>query len=192
MPVFYKGIGPGTYWSGTDLRLVGLAPRAPGLSQSNNAIATHIADGLTDSSCYISLTSSYSVARDYAMNGRVPPSPTQPGHVYVIELNHPLSAPVVGVIDPVHQLVQAYGNPLIPGTYQHDGSQNLLLGIVDPANMGHHLSAHVSDPPGSARSRRPARRSKELEAVVMALRDAEILVVGTLPNVCFTRRYDVF
>jgi hypothetical protein len=190
MAIFYKGISPGTHWHGTNLRLTGLSPRPPGMSPSLDGLMRHICDGTTHS-CYISLSRSYGVARAYACMGRIPPSPSNSGHVYVVEINA-VSPPIAAVIDPVAEIASQNASSLARLSYHHDGDQNFLLGVVDPTNMSHHLASPVQDPPGSARPPRQAHLSKELQTLVSALRDAEILVAGTIPSTCFTIRHDVW
>jgi hypothetical protein len=192
MALFYKGIGPGTFHSGTDLRSAGLSPRDPNAwTSSIHPLMAHICDGTTIGG-YISLTRSFGVARDYAFMGRIPPSSAYPGYVWEIEIGLPLPSGVRAVLDPVCEVASTTsGTTLSNISYHHDGDQNFLLGVVDPSNMSHYLAAPVHDPPWSSRPSRPAHRSKELETIVMTLRDAEVLVVGDLPGTCFKRRHAV-
>lgn len=190
MAIFYKGIAPGTRLHGNNLLFAGLTPRNPGSAPSHSGLMSHICDGTTFS-CYISLTRSYGVARSYAFGGRLPPSQAVPGYIYEIELTIPLPSGM-NLIDPISETALQNGSPLASHTYHHDGDQDFLLGVVDPRTMGHHLSTSVRDPPGSSRPTRSAHLTKELETLVRALRDAEVLVAGNLPANCFKCRYEVW
>lgn len=190
MAVFYKGIGAGTHWSGVDLRSRGLVPRNPGATPGLNSLMEHIADGTTYS-CYISLTRSFGVARTYAFSGTVVPSNMNPGYIWEIELDHPLPGGLA-VIDPLAEIARHISDPLARYSYQHDGDQDFLLGVVNPRTMGAYLAQNAHDPPGSTRLPRQAHLSKELETLVRVLRDAEVLVAGNLPGASFRNRYVVY
>lgn len=111
-----------------------------------------------------------------------------PAFVYEIELDDPPSMQIE-VIDPVVELAKSSGSPLAHNTYHHDGDMDFLLGVVDPIRMKACLESEVRNPPGSGATPRPANLSITLETMVRALRDAEILVIGTIPstNVTATR-----
>jgi hypothetical protein len=49
----------------------------------------------------------------------------------------------------------------------------------------------VRFPPGMAGASRSPNLSIELETMVRALRDAEVLVVGNLPSACVTYRHPI-
>ena len=149
MAAFYKGVGAGTHLIKFDLRLSGLAPRRIGAQFSVNSLMTHIG-GATEHTPCISLTRSYGVARNYALTGQVVPTATSPGHVYEVEINAPPPGGI-RVIDPVVELAGHYVDPLANITYHHDGDMNLLLGVVDPPNMGMqiHLQIRCITLPGS-------------------------------------------
>ena len=97
------------------------------------------------------------------------------------------------VLDPVTEIVRSFPSPLSQFSYQHDGDQNFLLGVVDPPNLGlnMHLHARVREPAGQPGARTP-NLSDELRALIRALRDSEVLVIGTIPQSCFRNRYDVY
>jgi hypothetical protein len=192
MPLFFKGVGPGTHHSGRNLSSTGLSPRDPSAwTGSIYPLMAHICDGTTMSG-YISLTRSFGVARAYALMGRVPPTVSYPGFVWEVEINFPLPATVTDIIDPVGRTASTLGHSLGNFSYHHDGDQNFLLGVVDPVRMRRYRSAPVQDPPGSTRPIRTAHCSKELETIVRTLRDAEVLVTGDLPGSCFTKRHAVW
>lgn len=189
MPLFYKGVPANSYHSSVDFRLSGLAPRAPGGARTTNDILSHICDG-TITSAYISLTRSYAVAEEYAFTGRAPPTPADPGYVYEILIDDP-APPGVDVIDPMRAIALSQQNALMQNSYHHDGGQNVLLGLVAPVSMGYIRLSPVKDPPMSGRTPRAPYISRELEAMVRALRDSEVLVAGNLPRACFVNRHTI-
>lgn len=189
MALFYKGVAVGTHLHAQNLRLTGLGPRSLVGNPGVRTLMAHITHGTTTSG-YISLTRSYGVAKAYALSGTTPPTPANPGHVYEVEINDPLPAGLT-LVDPLCEIAVTLNNPRL-STYHHDGNQNLLLGIVDPATMRRHLTQFVADPPNSGRIQRQPHISLETEALVRTLRDAEILVSGNIPSGCFVERHDVF
>jgi hypothetical protein len=193
MPIFYRGAAVGTYWHRNDARLIGFTPQAPGVVPSINRLMGHIARG-TVSSPYISLTKSYGVALDYAVSlnyGQTTPTSVSPGYVYEIEIDDPPPAGLQ-ISDPIQEVAQILPMPLDLNPYQHDGLPTFLLGIVDPQNMAHFLTAPGPQPPPGTGTPRPPNLTIQLEALVRALRDAEILAVGNIPAVCVRNRFDVW
>lgn len=189
MALFYRGAGPGSYWHTNDGRLKGFSPHNPGGNPSSDCIINHIARGSTNSP-YISLTRSYAVARSYALAGPAGyASVSTPGYVYEIEVSDDKKAKV---LDPVVEIAQDLPKPWTSPCYQHDGKQSFLLGIIDPVNNLHHVQEHILTPPGTFGTPRAATLSSELEALVRALRDAEVLVMGNVPTALFRSRYDIF
>ena|SRR5262249_25767506 len=186
---FYRAIGVGTFHHGTDLRTTGIAPRRPGGQYNASGVMQHIARGATNSPC-ISLTKSYGVAEDYARNAsRAIPTSSNPAHVYEIDISDPPPTGVL-VVDPVNVIATQNQNPLASPSYHHDGNQSFLVGVVNPA--AHPSASSVVFPPGLGGTRRSPTLTIELEAMVRALRDAEVLVVGNLPQTCVINRYDVY
>jgi len=95
------------------------------------------------------------------------------------------------VIDPVIE-VSAHLNPLASPSYHHDGDMNFLLGVVNPNRMAAFLKNPILTPMGSTPTLRPANLSIELETIVRALRDAEVLIFGAIPNSRVVLRHDVY
>jgi hypothetical protein len=191
MPRFYKGVGLGTYLHGVDLRTSGLTARMPGSLYNIDTVMHHVARGTITTRC-ISLTRSYGVAEDYALNGRIlSPTAANPAFVYEIDIADP---PPTGmtVIDPVAVVAAGHSNPLVSISYHHDGDMEFLLGVVDPTKLVGHLSTPIRTPRGTTPTPRPAILSLPLETFVRALRDAEILVLDAIPsrNVVFC--HDVY
>lgn len=189
MPIFFRGAGLGTYWhpANNDARLHGFTPHVPGMARSHSRLMQHIAEATT-SSPYVSLTRSWGVALSYALNGRAPATQTDPAYIYEIEIDNPLPLGLV-LLDPVKEVVNAVPPPTgMP--YQHDGSPDFLLGIVDPIGQQQFLNQVRPHPPGGVS--RPPNLSLELTTIVRALRDAEIIVVGVVPANCVTGCIPVF
>ena len=152
----------------------------------------HIARS-TVNSPFISITRSYAVAWRYAMSSsaRVPTA-SDPAYVHEIEIQKPLPQGLK-LLDPVKEIAQALPSPIDLGPpYQHDGFPDFLLGIVDPRNMGHFLEQHSMQPPSSEGTPRPPNLTIELETLVRALRDAEILAHGNIPATSVKTRFEVY
>jgi len=190
MPIFYRGAGVGTYWHENDARLNGFTPKKPGAVHSIERLIEHIARADVNSP-YISLTRSYGVAYWYAVPlSRDTATETNPRYVYEIELSHPLPLGLQ-LLDPVKEVAAAAPEPL-EGMYQHDGLPDFLLGLVDPIEKEQYLKAPYLQPPPGGGTDRPPNLSKELETLVRALRDAEILAVGNIPAAYIRNRHNVW
>lgn len=194
MPLFYRGAGPGTYWHVNDARLTGFTAQAAGMARGINPLRLHIARG-TVSSPFISLTRSYGIAWHYAVySGKTVAVATaaNPGYVYEVEINDPAPLGVV-LLDPIKEVADELPKPLEPTpSYQHDGGPDFLLGVVNPANMPAFLTAPYPQPPPGGGVVRPPNLSIDVETLVRALRDAEILAIGSIPAHCIRRRIDVY
>jgi hypothetical protein len=129
-------------------------------------------------------------------SGRLPRHPQRPHHAHGDHVRgRPIDDPPptgVVVIDPVAQVACQSANPLVSISYQHDGDMQFLLGVVDPKNMARYRNRGVRYPRGVTATPRPANLTIELETLVRSLRDAEVLVVGTLQRACVINRVDVF
>jgi len=188
MPIFYRGAAIGTYWHCHDARKTGFTSQSPGMQTNTNRLTNHIARG-TVASPFISLTRSYGVAWSYAVFlSRTQPKRSRPAYVYEIEFDDP---PPLGLLllDPIKEVANALPPPLSQTSYHHDGVQTFLLGVVDPDSMKQFLTTPIVQPPPRGGTQRPANLSIELETLVRALRDAEILAVGTIPASCVRNRY---
>ena len=192
MSIFYRGAGIDTYWYVNNPVEVGFVARAPDVAPTTARLIQHISRG-TSNSPFISLTLSYAVARDYAiLSSPEIPTPSKPALVYEIEFQDPLPSGLK-MLDPVKEVAKELPSPPTIGpAYQHDGSQEFLLGVVNPRNMGHFLGQHAPQPPLSEGTPRPPNLTLELETLVRALRDAEILAYGTIPATCVVNSFDVY
>lgn len=121
--------------------------------------------------------------------GRTQPTQARPAYVYEIELDDPLP-PGLQLLDPIKEVVATTQSPLSAISYQHDGLPDFLLGVVNPSTMGQYLSTPTKQPPPGGGTTRSANLTPELEALVRALRDAEILAVGNIPASCIQARYN--
>jgi hypothetical protein len=187
--IFYRGAGVGTYWHMNDGRLSGLTPTSPGMMHSTDRVIQHVYNGLTQSP-YVSLSCSYSVALNYAMEaGMMQPTALNPAYVYEVEIN---DTHRVHLIDPVKEVAAGAPNPLDSHQYQHNGHPNVLLGVVW-ALLAPLLRVAVVLPPGAATSAtHTVNIGPHLWAIVAALRDAEILAIGTIPAACIAKRHSVY
>jgi hypothetical protein len=185
--LFYKGVGVGTFLYSGDLRTRGITARTAG-ALNDVAVAQHIARGTTTSPC-ISLTKSYGVARDYAMDAsRIKPTSTVPGYVYEVQVP---DDPGIQIIDPVDFIASRHRNPLVSPSYHHDGDQTFLGLFAYPLASGGNFGTAPRPPGMGGSGTRPPTLSIELEAIVFAIRDAEILAYGNVPAAWITNRYDV-
>jgi hypothetical protein len=189
MPIYYRGAGPGSYWDTHDATRVGFRAQAPHLAASMDRLMNHIAQ-TTVISPFISLTRSYAIAHGYAIVGTSGiATQTQPGYVYEIELTYPLPLGLV-LLDPIKELAAALPGPLDRVSYQHDGGASALLGVVLPQQFSHLLTTPYLQAGGLSGA--PVRVTQELVTMVRALRDAEILAVGTIPVTCVIARTPVY
>ena len=74
--------------------------------------------------------------------------------------------------------------------YQHNGLPTFLLGVVSPGDMSHFRKGRQPQPPGPGLPC-PPNLTPQLEALVKALRDAEILAYGHISARCIKNRFDV-
>jgi hypothetical protein len=184
MAVFYKGVGVGTHFHSHDPRIHGMTSRAPGSGSGLSALMRHIARATTISP-YISLTRSYGVAEMYAREASSPfPTSTTPAYVYEIDIPDPVP-PGMLLIDPVQSVAASLPAPATNLSYFHDGDKDFILGVASPTLMATHLHAPIKQPPRSGGTPRPAMLTIELETLVRALRDAEVLVLGAIPSSLF-------
>jgi hypothetical protein len=190
MTRFYKGVGIGTYLHSLEVRGMGpqrngIAPVRGGGGRSLDDYIDHIVNGTMSSAC-VSLTKSFSIARQYALAfGKAWPSASYPAYVYVIDIPNPIPANAgYSIIDPMAEIAKAHANPLT-SSYAHDGDQNFLLGVVNPKAYAHYRNA-LTRRVGTWATPRPANLSLELEAMVRALRDSEALIIGHIPAACVT------
>jgi hypothetical protein len=187
MPRFYKGVGVGTWLYPHDIRLSGIQPEIPLMPESIHTLIAHI-NGNTGSP-YISLTRSYGVALDYARHfGRAFPTTGLPAYVYAIDLDFPTPPSVMRVLDPVAEIAAHINSPLAPASYHHDGDMSFLTTIVNPVRA-HATSASL--PPRYTSHAHPSHPTPELVALTRALRDAEIIVFGSIPRASIAYRHDV-
>jgi hypothetical protein len=190
MALFYKGVGVGTYLHVNDPRIHGMPSRASGMAHNIGAAMRHVARGTTVSP-YVSLTRSYGVAEMYAREaGLASPTAAVPAYVFEVDIPDPAPAGLI-LVDPVKVVAAALPPPETSLSYFHDGDKDFILGVVSPHLMATHLHAPIRVPPGSGGAPRSANLTVELEALVCALRDAEILVLGAVPSSLMGGRYVV-
>ncbi len=189
MTIFYRGAGVGTYWHTNDARLSGFKPTNPALLNTPDRVIQHVYNGLTDSP-YVSLSLSYPVALNYALEmGITQPTVHDPAYVYEVEINNSHG---VHLVDPVKEIAAGAPDPLAPQNYQHNGSPNVLLGVVSTF-LAPLLRLPIATPPGAVTvGAHTLNLGPHLWALVAALRDAEILAFGTVPTACVVKRHSVY
>ena len=195
MATFYKGAGIGTHWHTHDSRRVGFTARSPATHPDTEALIEHIATG-TANSPYISLTRSYAVAWNYAVRGTTNiRTLDKQGYVYEVEIDIPLPSGLE-LLDPVKEVAMSLPNPIDVGSeaeypiYQHNGLPTFLLGVVSPRDMSRFQIGRQPQPPGPGVPC-PPNLTPQLEALVNALRDAEILFHRHIPPSCVKNRFEV-
>jgi hypothetical protein len=177
----FKGAGPGTHWHTHNACEQGFLGSAR--DSTLNAIVTHIT-AYSNPSPYLSMSTSYAIARRYALLGlTVPISESAPGYVYEIDLSAIRSA--VTLVDPVKDIASGHQST---GAHDHNGDQNLLAEIArgsggaTPFTVAHQLGGRVAVP----------AVNPQLTALIFAIRDAEILVYGAVPKSAVVRRHPVW
>jgi hypothetical protein len=189
MALFYKGVGVGTHLHLNDPRLGGMSPRSPSLQYNAGVAMRHIARATTTSPC-VSLTRS-GVAEMYAREASLTfPTAAAPAYVYEVDIPDPVPSGLT-LIDPVQAIAATLPTPVTSLSYFHDGDKDFILGVASPTLMATHLNAPIRQPPGSGGTPRPAILTLELEALVRALRDAEVLVLGTVPSALVGARHSI-
>jgi hypothetical protein len=149
---------------------------------------SHIWQGTTTSP-YVSLTCAYGVAADYALHwSRAKPTPAQPAYVYEVVIPDP---PRITMIDPIRDVAIACPKPTAAVRWQHDGPPSILLGFIG-GRQRYHLNRPAPRPPGFTGVAAPTALSDHFKTLLSALRDAEILVLGTIPASYIVHRYDIY
>jgi hypothetical protein len=178
MPTFFKGAAPRTHWYDDDARLSGFTVAAA--NRSVPAIVRHITS-YSHPSPYLSLSASFAVARAYALG----PAGIGPhGYVYEIDI---VDEKDVALIHPISEIIQSCS---AAGLHFHDGEVDLIQGIAahGSAKFKHILTAAPHRRPGAASF--PPTVTRELQALVTALRDAEVLATA-IPHGCIVTRHPV-
>lgn len=177
MAILYKGAGSGTHWSLNDATQTGFSS-ASDRDDTPDAVMRHIVS-YSHPSPYLSFTTSYAVAYDYAAKG----AGQGPGYVYEIDTSRLPEQ----FIDPIRALARS-----IPGMRpllgEHDGGQDLILAVSSIGVVGDALMT----PPRRLGTvlHGPARFTPEFQALVFALRDAEVLL-RSVPAGCVVARHGV-
>jgi hypothetical protein len=117
------------------------------------------------------------------------PTPGNPAFVWEIEIGPPLPRKFK-LIDPVQEVARKLGSPLASVSYQHDGAPEALVGLID-TDQAHLLSDPAPVPDGANPPPQAPNITKELRTLIFAIRDAEILVAGTILPRFIRNRLDV-
>lgn len=179
----------GTYWHTNDARLTGFIPHHPGAGRGISRIFSHIARGTT-ASPYVSLTRSFGVALDYAFGGLRTPTLATPAFVYEVEIDEQ-DGYGTRLVDPVVEVASQLGSPYDLRSYHHDGDTGFVASVAAPGGHASGLQQTVKFPPPGQGTPRSPLLHVELETLVRALRDAEILSFGAIAASQVKRRIDV-
>jgi hypothetical protein len=97
----------------------------------------------------------------------------------------------LALVDPVYEIsgAQQIAAGIRLATH-HDGGQDLILGIASPSI--HHAALSTAPRRAGAGFSRPPSVTTELNAVVFALRDAEVLVRGPIAPACIVHRHNAW
>lgn len=173
----YKGAAPGTHWCINDARLSGFTVGAS-LTSTPTAALTHI-NNYSFPSAYVSLTTSYAVAHDYASLGPAGEATSDnPGYVYEIDP----SQATCQLVDPVELISSSWLG------HEHDGAPDLILAVANP-NLHGNILAAAPRRLGNG-SLFPPMISDKLKGLVFAIRDAEVFGC-TVPKNCVVNRHAV-
>jgi hypothetical protein len=126
-----------------------------------------------------------------AVAGMDLPTEKNPAYVYEIEIEEE-DGHGTRLLDSVVEIAAALGSPYDPRSYQHDGDASFLLGIVDPVGHQKELRQTVRFAPPGGGTGRPPLLHIELETLVRALRDAEVLAFGAIAAAQVRRRVEVW
>lgn len=185
LPRLYKGVAPGTYWwtqyrSNANTLPTGIAsPRRAALIHVLD-VEMHIA-AYTRNSPLTSVTTSYAVAHEYARLGGV--SPTNPGYVFEFDVALAPSNFTPQWFDPIDTLSS---NAV---AHAHQGDQALLSILAPPPGPGRR-SRLLRPVPVAGGGTHPPTHAAAFRALILAARDAELLVVD-LPSTCFLTAHTI-
>lgn len=150
---------------------------APGL----NFVLSHINTSPHRSPC-LSFTTSYAIAHQYALFGPGgPATQASPGHVYVVDLSQLPAAAVMHFIDPIAEIATNNGGL----AHCHNGG----AGLVDEVAKSVTSYSLAIQRHGK---RGPPMITPAFQAMVRAMRDAEILIYGSVQLNAVVDRDDIY
>lgn len=174
----YKGAALGTHWHSNDARHSGFLASA--MPQTGNGVVRHITN-YSHPSPYLSFSSSFAIARGYALVGPGGvATQAAPGYVYEIDLQ--AAAVHFSILNPVSEVSSLSNGHL---AHHHEGVASLILDVAQG------VSPPSSAPRCGGKMHVPGI-SGELQALIFAIRDAEVLVSGNVPPTVIVRRHDVY
>ena len=198
VPRFYRGAGVGTYYhpdvnDATQSGFIAQSPIGGSLAGGLTgplirALMEHISSG-TVNSPFVSLSRSYGIALSYAIYFSLEwPTQDNPAFVYQIDIDPPLPRGLA-IFDPIHEIAEYCPPPLSNASFQHDGDSGFLLDVLSGDIRN---STRPAPPNNIAPVSRPPSLTPELEALVRAVRDAEVLAMSTIPGNCVTEAWAVY
>lgn len=179
--MLYKGAGPGTHWNKNDARLGGFSSPQQ-VAGTPNYVLSHVI-AYSQRSPFTSFTTSYAIAQRYAISGPAgPATPGNPGFVYSVDLSQLAATALVKLVDPIEAL--ALG---LNGNWVH--AHNADVDLLQDLARG---QPPLATPAGRFGRPQNLHLPTELQALVNAMRDAEILVEGGVPSAAITDRDPVY
>lgn len=180
--MLFKGAGPGTHWHANNAQATGFT--LPGaITPTVNVVVNHIT-AFSAPSAYCSFSLSFAIARGYAIFGPGGvATKAAPGLVYQIDLSALSALPAL--VDPVLTISRGLNGQYAHG---HNGGFLALSEIAQTAlgPGGYTPTQHVGG--GTC----PLIVTSELQALVRAIRDAEILVQGNVPAGAIIKVHQVY
>jgi hypothetical protein len=174
MPYFYKGANPGSYyWEEANSPFAKGFNAAGGVEPGLDAIVRHIRGYATRTSPYLSITSSFAVAAQYA---KPEGGDSRRGKVWEIAPRRNL------LINPIAKILGKWPDM---SAHLHDGDAQLLDGLLSRADIirGNLVYGGEVFPVNCS-------ITLAFEALVYAIRDAELLA-EFIPSVCVKRVIDI-
>jgi hypothetical protein len=190
MARFYKGVAPGTYWADPahDPTRTGFTPSSSA-QPTRGAFIDHVAVASRPSP-FISATLSWAVAVDYARGPSAPGfGARSPGFVYIIDTDV-AGTQKTQVFNPIEIIAAQMKGKSQRFSHEHDGDSSLILGLASPTRFAHILTAPPARPGSLAPLPNGPTISRDLWALVNAVRDAEVLFTF-VPPACVVGRQPV-
>jgi hypothetical protein len=164
----FKGVAAGTHWAKVSPYVNGFTASKAGTPTALDAVR-HITQASYPST-WISFSHSYAVACIYAGSG---------GTVYEVDAT---KDPSVILTDPIKIIANSTSF-----LNNHNGGQDLVLAIAAPTLHGAVLTVA---PPQLLQPPKPPQYTTEAQAIVFALRDAEVLA-SSMGAACIVQTYAI-
>jgi hypothetical protein len=190
MARYFKGAALGSHWHLNDARLSGFTAINVANSHSGAAIINHIVHG-TSNSPYVSITKSWMMALQYARQSRLPDvaaTANLPAYIYEIDFTDT----TVSLYDAIVEIGKTLPTPHLQIGYAHNGDSRLIAAILNGKLANYLKRAKLTGPPNNNNAAVAPVVSDELRALLLTLRDAEVLVLHAIPRNYITIRHNVW